>query len=362
MSANPRETVKVLIVKLSSIGDVVHTLPALYSIRKGFEKKGVRAEIDWIVEEAASSVLTGNPLIDNVIIVKNRGWLRDTARNLKTAKAVYLRRYDMVLDFQGLLKSGVWVAASRGKRRIGFSNARELSHVFLNEKVAPYDPEKHAVERYLDLAKYAGGSVDKSSTLIHAGKAARESVARKLDEKGLKRGAPFFVMVTRARWTTKLWSDGKFVELAKKISEATGLTPVLAGGASERAGIEAMRSGISGAISLAGEIDLKELSALFGLARFAVTVDSGPMHIAAASGARVVALFGPTAPWRTGPYGKGHIIIRKGLPCSPCFKKSCEDLKCMNGITVDEVFNVISGLIGEGRTPVIKGKQKKADG
>src|SRR5574340_681190 len=132
-------SVKVLIVKLSSIGDVVHTLPALYSIRQGFEKKGIRAEIDWLVEEAASSVLAGNPLIDNVIVVKNRGWLRDMIRNLKTAKAIHSRHYDIVLDFQGLLKSAVWVAASRGKRRIGFSNAREMSHIFLNEKAAPYD-------------------------------------------------------------------------------------------------------------------------------------------------------------------------------------------------------------------------------
>jgi lipopolysaccharide heptosyltransferase I len=364
VTAKERGSVKVLIVKLSSIGDVVHTLPALYSLRKGLEKKGARIEIDWLVEEAASSLLTGNSQIDNVIVVKNRGWLRDTTRNLKTAKAIYSRRYDIVLDFQGLLKSGVWVAASRGKRRIGFSNARELSHIFLNEKLAPYDPEKHAVERYLDLAIYVGGSVDKTRTLIQAGKAARESVAKKLDEKGLKRGAPFFVMVTRARWATKLWNDEKFAELAKKISEGTDLTPVLVGGASERSGIEAIASGVSGAISLAGEIDLKELSALFGLARFAVTVDSGPMHIAAASGTRVAALFGPTAPWRTGPHGEGHVIIRKGLSCSPCFKKSCADVKCMNGITVDEVYNAISGLTGEtgSRELVNKGKKKKADG
>jgi len=354
---------KVLIVKLSSIGDVVHTLPALYSLRKGLERKGKRVEIDWLVEEAASSLLTGNSHIDNVIVVKNRGWKRDKANNLKTAKAIHSRHYDIVLDFQGLLKSGVWVAASRGKRRIGFSNARELSHIFLNEKVAPYDPEKHAVERYLDLASYAGGVADKTKTFIQAGKAARESVARKLVDLGLKRGNPFFVMVTRARWTTKLWSDDKFVELANKITEGTGLTPVLVGGASERTGIEAMRSGISGAISLAGEIDLKELSALFGLARFAVTVDSGPMHIAAASGTRVIALFGPTAPWRTGPYGEGHVIIRKGLACSPCFKKSCVDVKCMNGIAVDEVLDAVSGLIGKDDLKNPAGKnRKKADG
>ncbi len=365
MTANPKmNSIKVLIVKLSSIGDVVHTLPALHSIRKGFEKKGVRAEIDWLVEEAASSLLTGDPLIDNVIVVKNRGWLKDTANNLRTVKSIRSRHYDIVLDFQGLLKSGIWVAVSGGKRKIGFSNAREMSHIFLNEKVAPYDPEKHAVERYLDLAAYIGGVTDKSAGRIDAGKAARESLLKKLDEKGLKRGAPFFVMITRARWTTKLWSDEKFIELAKRINGLSGLVPVLIGGAAERDQIEVMRSKIGAAISLAGVIDLKELSALFGLASFAVSVDSGPMHIAAASGARVIALFGPTDPRRTGPYGEGHTIIRKGLACSPCFRKNCKDVKCMGEITVDEVLGATSGALDKG-SPVkqsAKKDRKKADG
>ena len=102
----------------------------------------------------------------------------------------------------------------------------------------------------------------------------------------------------------------------------------------------------SGAVNMAGETDLKELFALFSLSRFAVTVDSGPMHIAAASGAKVVALFGPTAPWRTGPYGKGHVIVRKGLICSPCFKKVCASPKCMEEITVEDVLEAVDSLEG----------------
>lgn len=358
-----KNTLKVLIVKLSSIGDVVHTLPALYSIRKGFDKSGIRAEIDWLVEEAASGVLTGNSLIDNVIVVKNRGWLSDVVSNIRTARAIYSRHYDMVLDFQGLLKSAIWVAASRGKRRIGFSNAREMSHVFLNEKIAPYEPGRHAVDRYLEIAKYIGGAGDAPATLEIERKS-RESVVRKLNKSGLAKGASFFVMITRARWDTKLWNDDKFVELAQKISGASGLSPVLIGGAAERTRIDEMGRRIGGSISLAGEIDLKELAALLGLAAFAVSVDSGPMHIAAAAGTKVVALFGPTAPGSTGPYGGGHVIIRKGLACSPCFKKKCSDAKCMSQITVDEVFKAVSELIDGGRLKEgAAGKtRKKADG
>ncbi|MBI5810019.1 MAG: glycosyltransferase family 9 protein, partial [Deltaproteobacteria bacterium] len=143
---------RVLIIKLSSIGDVVHTLPALYALRKGLEKTGARAEIDWLVEEPASAILLGHPLIDNVIVVKDRGWTRDIKGNMKAARFLAGRGYDMALDFQGLLKSSVWVHLSRGGRKIGFSNSRELSPAFLNEKLPPYDPDRHAVDRYLDLA------------------------------------------------------------------------------------------------------------------------------------------------------------------------------------------------------------------
>lgn len=333
---------KVLIIKLSSIGDVVHTLPALESLRKGLDRKGAKARIDWLVEEAASGVLKGHPMIDNLIIVK-RGWLKHYGENRKTAERLAKEGYDLVIDFQGLLKSGVWVRLTRGKRRLGFSNARELSHIFLNEKLPPYDAEKHAVDRYLELARHAGGSRGKVSFPMDIAKE-KKSVAAKLAGSGLKGG--FFVMVTRARWDTKMWSDGKFAELASKLTEKTGLGVVLAGSASDRAALESMREKIGGkAVNMAGLTDLKELWAMMSLSDFVVTVDSGPMHIATAAGARIVALFGPTAPWRTGPYGAGHAIVRKGLNCSPCFKRKCPDPKCMSGITVDEVMEAALGLL-----------------
>jgi ADP-heptose:LPS heptosyltransferase len=133
--------VKILIVKLSSIGDVVHTLPALESLDRGFRKKGIKARIDWLVEEAASSVLENHPLINELIVVK-RGWGKNFAANWKAAKALKAREYDLVLDFQGLLKSGIWVYLSKGKKRVGFSNARELSHLAYNEKLPAYDIEQ----------------------------------------------------------------------------------------------------------------------------------------------------------------------------------------------------------------------------
>ena len=334
---------KILIVKLSSIGDVVHTLPALESLSEGFREKGVKARIDWLVEEAASSVLKGHPLINELIVVK-RGWGKNLSANWKAASGLKASGYDLVLDFQGLLKSAIWVYLSKGKRRVGFANAREGSHFAYNEKLPAYDVEQHAVDRYLTLARSVGGAVGEALFRIDAVKAA-ESVKKKLKQKGVI--GPFFVMVTRGRWATKLWKDESFIELAGHLIKDKKLACVLAGSPSDKDGLDRMAESIGkGSVNMAGETDLKELFALFRLSRFAVTVDSGPMHIAAASGVKTVALFGPTAPWRTGPYGKGHVIVRKGLSCSPCFKKVCASPKCMEEITVEDVMEAIGKLAG----------------
>jgi ADP-heptose:LPS heptosyltransferase len=255
----------------------------------------------------------------------------------------------MVLDFQGLIKSGVWAYLSRGRRRIGFSNAREHSHLFYNEKLPPYDPERHAVDRYLDMARYAGGVVDESVFRFDPGPEAARGAQEALEEEGVGDGG-FFIVAARARWETKLWSDEKFAGLARRIIDKTGLKAVLVGGMSDFEGLEWLKARIGeGAFNLAGATSLKEFAALSSMAGFVVTVDSGPMHIAAAAGARVVAIFGPTAPWRTGPYGNGHIVVRKDLDCSPCFRKSCEDKKrCMELITIDDVMEAVEKLLGRG--------------
>jgi len=350
---------RVLIIKLSSIGDVVQTLPALRALRTAFEKRGAkggqRAEIDWLVEEPSSSVLKGNPLIDNLFIVNKKGWTRDSRANIRTARQLAERQYDLVMDFQGLFKSALWCVAARGKRVIGFANSRELSTLALSEKAPAYDLDRHAVLRYLDLVKaafdeapYVEAGAQDVDFPLYVGEENLDHIRELLRALGVKAEGPanpFFIIVPRSRWKKKLWDDDKFMELGRIITGKYGLEAVIVGAEADKGAAEKIKKGIgAGAHNLAGSMDLTGLAALMRLARFCVTLDSGPMHIAVAAGLPVVALFGPTAPWRTGPIGRGHVVVRKGLECSPCFRKKCSDPRCMTEITVDEVLKAVKGL------------------
>ncbi|MFQ5480327.1 MAG: glycosyltransferase family 9 protein [Thermodesulfobacteriota bacterium] len=374
---------RILIIKLSSIGDVVQTLPALRALRNSLERRGVKggagrgtghremggvkAEIDWLVEEPSSSVLKNNPLIDNLIIVKKHGWSRDSLTNLRTARALAARHYDLVMDFQGLFKSALWAVAARGRRVIGFANSRELSTLVLSEKAPAYDPDRHAVLRYMDLVRAAmdegtgaGATVAEEQEVdfpLYMGEENLSHIREILSPLGLMAGGvaeaeraeeaehPFFIIVPRARWQKKLWVDEKFMELGRIITKKYGLEAVIVGSEADKGAAERITKGIGPrAHNLAGTMDLRGLAALMRLARFCVTLDSGPMHIAVAAGLPVVALFGPTAPWRTGPIGSSHKVIRKGLECSPCFRKKCSNPICMTEIEVAEVIEAVEGL------------------
>ena len=367
----------ILIVKLSAIGDVIHTLPALAALRRLYPA----ADITWVIEEAAADLLKDHPDLDRVIISRRKTWVQEFRRGrfatpLKEMQAFYRalrgRPYDLVIDFHGLMKSAVIVALSGGRRRLGYDSLQEMSGLFYNEKI-PEDMGKHAVDRYLDfIRRLAEGGREPADCLtvapaftIATGQEERRRVAALLEEhaalltvrEGLEverigsggSGKPerrFVAVNPVAFWETKLWAEEKFAELCDRIRLEVGLPVILTGG--EAGPLERIRARMkTRAVNLGGRTTLRELACLYQQAALVVTTDSGPMHLAAAVGTPLVALFGPTDPRRTGPYGRGHRVIRRELTCMPCFRRQCETKQCMREIEVGEVFTAVQEVLQE---------------
>jgi heptosyltransferase-1 len=321
---------KILIVKPSSLGDVVHSLPFLYSMKSCFP----RSEIHWVIAKGLEGLLDGNPMINRLIVINKDVWKKishaaDTVREVRRLfKEIREERYDLVVDLQGLLRSGLITMASSAPARIGFTEAREGSSFFYTDKVRG-GKGRHAVDRYMKIAVALGcekvGAVFPFPPFKNGDSWVR-SFKRDLKE--------YVVIVPGARWETKIWPAENF----GKVASLLPVRSVVVGSSADIGiGEKIVSSSRGRAVSVAGKTTLTELIEIMKGARLAISNDSGPMHIAAAFGVPVVAIFGPTSPERTGPYGSSHVIIRSGAACAPCFKKKCADLKCMKEVTPEEV-------------------------
>ncbi|MBU4463325.1 MAG: glycosyltransferase family 9 protein, partial [Proteobacteria bacterium] len=258
-------------------------------------------------------------------------------------------RYDLILDFQALLKSGVLIGLARGGRKIGFDKGmehQEHSYIFLNERIKPVGMEVHALTRGMMLLESIGIHSREAVFNVPVSDQDRDVADDLLMKHGIKTLKPLVAINPMAKWETKLWDNLKFSNLADRLIEQTNADVIFTGSQEDSEAIEHIISNMkTRAANLAGRTDLKTLAALYEKASIVVSTDTGPMHLAAAIGTPVVALFGPTAPWRTGPFGPGHKIIRADLECSPCFKRQCKTIKCMKQISLDQVFDAAMSAI-----------------
>ncbi len=340
----------ILIIRLSAIGDVVHAMAAAAALRQHLPG----CTLTWVVEEAAADILRGFPGLDRVIVSRRKRWLRDLMQ-FRIIRAIgqmrtFIRdlrrdRYDMVLDFQGLFKSGVVVGFSRGTRKRGYKNAREASTIFYTETAPATVFYDHAIKRHMDLITGLGVPETLPDFVLVFTDEDRQHINTFLADHSIDASRPLVCLHPSTKWPTKLWSAEKAAELCNRLQQhETGCRVLLAGGPEEKKYLDEIERLTGGeAKNLAGRTSLWQLACLIERSRLLITTDSGPMHVACASGTPVVALFGPTAPWRTGPFGKHHSVVRKELSCSPCFKRNkCPEKhhRCMRDITVEEVFKV----------------------
>ena len=363
---------RILIIKLSAIGDVIQTLPMMEALKNQYPQ----AQIDWLVEEDASELLIGHPALNRVIVSRRKSWQRQlfqkshfwaTCSEIKKfVRELRGVHYDWVIDNHGIFKSGIMVALSRGRRKIGFKPfpgiADEGSYLFTNERYQPLPIERQALERYLDLIAQVGVSVKNRDLKFSLPAEAPHKAEKLLSEQDLT-SSPLVVIHPMAKWASKQWPLENFARLAESLSNQ-GASLVFTGSPEDREALESILGQIQTQkrmLNLAGKTDLKELAGLFSLADLVLTPDTGPMHLAAAVHAPLIALFGPTAPWRTGPYGNKHVILRKSLACSPCFKKKCATMECMNTLTVEEVLEAakikLRG-VGDSRIQGVKSNTK----
>jgi heptosyltransferase-1 len=338
---------KVLIVKLSALGDVVQSLPVAMAIRRQLPE----ARIDWLVERPSAGLLQGHPALDRVLVSPRHDMSEAQGLPLSPltgfGRALRSVRYDAVLDLQGLMKSAICVGLSRGERKIGWRGGKEpLAALAYNHKLAPFDPDRPALERYLDLLEPLGLERPAKIEFGLSPRPEELAAARSLlpwpDD-----GRPLVILHPMAKWDSKLWPLASWVELAKLLG-GQGVRLVVSGSRDDQnIGRLIARHGElgEGLLDLTGRTGLKELAALLTLADAVVCTDTGVMHLAAALGTKVAALFGPTAPWRTGPSGAGHEILRAGLDCSPCFERFCGDAQCMIQISPDQAAQAALRLV-----------------
>jgi lipopolysaccharide heptosyltransferase I len=324
---------RLLVVRLGSLGDLVHTLPAVAALRRAHPA----AEIDWLVDRVHQPFLALVPPISTVIALANRtagAWL-DVRRRLRA------RRYDAALDFQGLIKSAVLARWSGAREVAGFARAalREPVAAWFYTRRVPVDDSRHVIWKNLELARAAGAGEPREPFEFPLGDAGSAAIAAFRD------GAGAFALINPgAAWPNKRWPPDRLGEIARRLADRWTLRSVVLWGPGEQALGAEVVSASNGAATLAPPTTVQDLVGLARGARLVVSGDTGPLHIAAAVGVPAVALFGPTNPRRNGPWSRDDITLARYDACDCHYERRCRrpaSAWCLGTIGVDDVMAAI---------------------
>ena len=336
---------RVLLIKPSSLGDVVQALPVLHALRVRFP----RATLAWLISRACCDVLTGHPDLDEAIVFDREQYrLAGELAGPASGFFAFLRRlrrarFDLVVDLQGLLRSGVMGYATGAPRRVGLGQSREMAGRFYTDVVPVPTLDTPSVDRYWRVAEALGVGDTPRRFDIALPDEAIQWASERLE--ALAR--PLLVLSPGARWQTKRWPTNRFAVLADRFTSATGGHVVLVGSRAERPLADRVATATrQPPLNLAGETDLKQLGAVLAQADLMVTSDSGPMHMAAALGTSVVAIFTCTSPVRAGPYGEGHRVVASQTACAASYQRQCDrHMQCLDDLSVDRVWAAASELL-----------------
>ncbi len=343
---------KIAIIRLSAMGDVVHALPAAASLRSGMR----RSELTWIVEDKFKDLPANNPHLDRVVALPRSRWAEIFKRDRAGAAAEALCffaglkkfNFDIALDLHGIFKSALTCFLSGAPIRIGPGDGREASTLFYTFRVPMPEEKFHQVERNLYLSGFSGAGAGAVEFGITPSPEDKESAFRMLRACGISPGEAVAVLNPFTTWQSKDWSNPGWAELADRLAGGQGYRVVFTGHSRDRSGIEEIISLMEHeACNLAGETSLIELAALYSVIEVFVGGDTGPTHLAAAMGAGVVSLMGPTTKNTHGPVCAVRRVIQKNPGCSGCWKRVCPlgTSECMKSISAKEVADAVRELV-----------------
>jgi len=333
---------KILVIEPNWLGDILFTTPCIRALRKS----NPGAFIGVMAHPRCKEMLDDNPNIDELILFDERSSHRGLLKKLFLILELKRLRFDMVVSFHRSMSRMLLAYLSGIPRRVGYYTKKRSW--LLTDCVKEESRITHRVEYFSNILKGIGIDVDnKDYEFLVPESAVREADAA-LESASLHRDEEFFVINPGGNWSQKRWPKQSYAALCKKL-HAIYKCRILVTGAEKDIALasDIIRSSGDYTISVCGKTTLKQLAAVMRKAKVVVANDTGPMHIALSQKAPVVALFGPTSPKITGPYGQGkYMVLHKWFDCAvPCYK-TCQDYRCMEAISVDDVIEAVVKLLG----------------
>ena len=341
---------RVAVIKPTALGDVVQSLPVLGAIRARFPA----ARVSWVISESLSELVADHPALDDWISYRRRGGWSGWRQLLNE---LHNRQFDLVFDLQGLLRTGLMTGSTRAPVRIGLETAREGAGWACHGLLEDTGRQVPAFRRYWRVAEFLGqGHLE-----LSAGIAVSPSDRGWADVMVRQLGDRVVALHAGARWMTKRWPVEHFAAVGAHAIREHGAAVVLVGSADERMETARLKELIVGQApggrieNLAGQTSLKKLAAILGAVDTVVTNDSGPMHLAAAMGTPVVAVFTCTSARRSGPAPGQHIMVETGVSCGGSYHKRCpyrgvKHMACLQDVSTLQVCQGLDRLLGDGRS------------
>ncbi len=327
---------KILLIRLSSLGDIVLTTPAIRAIRAHFPN----AYIAMLVAKQSADVLRQNPHLNEIIQFNRIAKDKDTGEMLRIIRILRQRKFALTFDLQRKFRTELLMYFSGASERVGKGRLCTIR--------VPEQESKHATEHYFDLLHAAGIPAENCQLEMFLSKTERADACYAFEEAGVSEMQLKVGIFPGAGWKLREWMPERFAAIGDKLAQHFNAQVIVFGGPKETELVNTVANLMNApAIPFAGTLQIRQLAACIEKCDLFLTNDTGPMHIAAAVGTPTVALFGPGNHIRFQPLGDSHTTIRHDVPCNPCkqFTDKCKDNICMKQITVDEVWDSICKVI-----------------